>query len=116
MKAVTREAPVVPRPSAGESRWARDRTARSRCGLRPVQHGGHALVGALRSAGLIGWGQRTVPPRIPSWMRERPGPRARGPGDGPAGGDDSAGEFDPAWQRGPMGDWVRRYRPDLMGH
>ncbi|MFI9592241.1 hypothetical protein [Nonomuraea sp. NPDC052265] len=24
------------------------------------------------------------------------------------------GEIDPLWERGPMGDWVRRLRPDLM--
>ncbi|MFG1704650.1 hypothetical protein ACFLIM_15795 [Nonomuraea sp. M3C6] len=26
---------------------------------------------ALRSVGLIGWGERTVPPRVPGWMRDR---------------------------------------------
>lgn len=25
------------------------------------------------------------------------------------------GELDPQWQRGPMGDWVRHYRADLIG-
>jgi hypothetical protein len=70
---------------------------------------------ALRSVGLIGWGERTVPPRIPGWMRDR---LARVPVDPVTGRPEVAiplGEFDPLWERGPMGDWVRRHRPDLMG-
>ncbi|MEQ4719127.1 hypothetical protein [Nonomuraea sp. B19D2] len=70
---------------------------------------------ALRSAGLIGWGERTVPPRIPGWMRDR---LARVPVDPVTGRPEVAiplGEVDPLWERGPMGDWVRRRRPDLMG-
>ncbi|GAA3108293.1 hypothetical protein GCM10020001_027920 [Nonomuraea salmonea] len=70
---------------------------------------------ALRSVGLIGWGERAVPPRIPAWMRDR---LARVPVDPATGRPEVTiplGEFDPVWQRGPMGDWVRRYRPDLMG-
>jgi hypothetical protein len=70
---------------------------------------------ALRSAGLIGWGERTVPSRIPGWMRDR---LARVPVDPATGRPEVAiplGEFDPLWERGPMGDWVRRHRPDLMG-
>ncbi|NUR91984.1 MAG: hypothetical protein HOY71_48595 [Nonomuraea sp.] len=72
-------------------------------------------VQALRSAGLIGWGERTVPPRIPGWMRDR---LARVPTDPVTGRTEVAiplGEIDPLWQGGPMGDWVRRRRPDLMG-
>jgi hypothetical protein len=70
---------------------------------------------ALRSVGLIGWGERTVPPRVPGWMRDR---LARVPVEPDTGRPEVAiplGEFDPLWERGPMGDWVRRHRPDLMG-
>ncbi|NBE96108.1 hypothetical protein FE391_08075 [Nonomuraea sp. KC401] len=70
---------------------------------------------ALRSVGLIGWGLRTVPPRIPGWMRDR---LARVPVDPATGRPEVTiplGEFDPLWQRGRMGDWVRHHRPDLMG-
>ncbi|MFC4112373.1 hypothetical protein [Nonomuraea zeae] len=72
-------------------------------------------VQALPSAGLVGWGERTVPPRIPGWMRER---LARAPVDPATGRPEVAiplGEFDALWERGPMGAWVRRHRPDLMG-
>lgn len=77
--------------------------------------GARARVQPLRSVGLVGWGERTVPPRIPGWMRER---LARVPVDPDTGRPEVAiplGEFDPLWERGPMGDWVRRYRADLMG-
>ncbi|WP_433433642.1 hypothetical protein [Nonomuraea sp. CA-141351] len=70
---------------------------------------------ALRSVGLIGWGERTLPPRLPGWMRDR---LARVPVDLMTGRPEVAiplGEIDPLWERGPMGDWVRRHRPDLMG-
>ncbi|MBF8190789.1 hypothetical protein ITP53_34790 [Nonomuraea sp. K274] len=70
---------------------------------------------ALRSVGLIGWGERTVPPRVPRWMRDR---LARVPVDPATGRPEVTiplGEFDPLWERGRMGDWVRHHRPDLMG-
>ncbi|MEV4171131.1 hypothetical protein [Nonomuraea sp. NPDC049709] len=77
--------------------------------------GVRARVQPSRSVGLIGWGERTVPPRIPGWMRNR---MARVPVDPATGRPEVAiplGEFDPLWERGPMGDWVRRYRADLVG-
>ncbi|MGW3348419.1 hypothetical protein ACWDA3_34435 [Nonomuraea rubra] len=77
--------------------------------------GARARVGPLRSPGLVGWGERTVPPRIPGWMRER---LARVPVDPATGRPEVTiplGELDPQWQRGPMGDWVRHYRADLIG-
>ncbi|GAA2873990.1 hypothetical protein GCM10020220_074180 [Nonomuraea rubra] len=56
-----------------------------------------------------------MPPRIPGWMRER---LARVPVDPATGRPEVTiplGELDPQWQRGPMGDWVRHYRADLIG-
>ncbi|WP_260477904.1 ATP-binding protein [Nonomuraea sp. WAC 01424] len=76
--------------------------------------GARVRVQALRSVGLVGWGERTLPPRVPGWMRER---LARVPADPATGRPEVAiplGEIDPLWERGPMGDWVRRHRPDLM--
>ncbi|TDD26422.1 hypothetical protein [Nonomuraea diastatica] len=70
---------------------------------------------ALRSVGLIGWGERMVPPQIPGWMRDR---LSRVPVDPATGRPEVTiplGEFDALWQRGRMGDWVRHHRPDLMG-
>ncbi|MEV0312213.1 hypothetical protein [Nonomuraea fuscirosea] len=74
-----------------------------------------ARVRPLRSTGLIGWGERTVPSRVPRWMRAR---LAAVPVDPATGRPEVAiplGEFDPRWERGPMGDWVRRHRADLVG-
>jgi hypothetical protein len=72
-------------------------------------------VGAIRSQGVIGWGYRSVPPRAPGWMRENLANQPRSPVDGrplvaiPLGG------IDPNWLHGPMAQWIRLYRPDLLG-
>ncbi|MFI9557674.1 hypothetical protein [Nonomuraea endophytica] len=69
----------------------------------------------LRATGLIGWGTRRTPERLPGWMRAR---LAAVPVDPATGRPEVAiplGELDPLWERGPMGAWIRRYRPDLMG-
>lgn len=71
-------------------------------------------VQPLRSVGLVGWGERTVPPRVPGWVRDR---LASVPVDPATGRPEVAiplGEFDALWQNGPMGGWVRRHRPDLL--
>lgn len=68
----------------------------------------------LRATGVIGWGERVVPARIPGWMRDR---LAAAPVDPDSGRPEVAiplGEFDPLWERGPMGAWIRRHRPDLL--
>ncbi|WP_147268140.1 hypothetical protein [Spongiactinospora rosea] len=71
-------------------------------------------AGTMRSLGLIGWGERVVPQRIPGWMRQR---LAAVPVDRRTGRPEVSiplGAIDPAWQNGDMGSWVARYRPDLM--
>src|SRR5262245_61719475 len=74
-----------------------------------------ASIGAMRSQGVIGWGHRTVPARAPGWMRENLANQPKNPTDGrplvaiPLGG------IDPNWLRGPMAQWIRLYRPDLLG-
>lgn len=73
-------------------------------------------VGAMRSQGVIGWGHRTVPPRTPAWLRENLAKQPTNPVDGrplvaiPLGG------IDPNWLHGPMAQWIRLYRPDLLGN
>jgi len=72
-------------------------------------------VGEMKSRGIIGWGERVVPPNAPGWMRENLAAQPTNPYDGrplvaiPLGG------IDPNWAMGPMGQWIRMYRPDLLG-
>jgi hypothetical protein len=72
-------------------------------------------VGAVKSQGIIGWGERVVPPRAPGWMRENLAAQARNPWDGRPEVAIPLGGVDPNWMNGPMGQWVRLYRPDLLG-
>ncbi|MFG1686651.1 hypothetical protein ACGFNP_41250 [Nonomuraea sp. NPDC049269] len=90
-----------------ESRMASPRTIGRLGGVR-------VRAGALRSAGLIGWGTREVPPRVPRWMRAQLAGVPVDPRTGLQRLGIPLGAIDPLWERGPMGDWVRRHRPDLL--
>ncbi|GAA4520428.1 MULTISPECIES: hypothetical protein [Nonomuraea] len=71
-------------------------------------------AGAMRSVGLVGWGEREVPLRVPGWMRAH---LARVPVDPDTGLQwlgIPLGVVDPAWENGRMGEWVRHHRPDLL--
>ncbi|WP_433516106.1 hypothetical protein ACQP2T_11330 [Nonomuraea sp. CA-143628] len=83
---------------------------------RPIGGLGGVRVraGALWSVGLIGWGERDVPPRIPQWMRAQLAAVPVDPETGLQWLGIPLGAVDPLWERGPMGDWVRRHRPDLL--
>jgi hypothetical protein len=72
-------------------------------------------VGPVKSQGVIGWGERVVPPRAPGWMRENLAGQAKNPFDGRPEVAIPLGGLDPNWMNGPMGQWVRLYRPDLLG-
>jgi hypothetical protein len=71
-------------------------------------------IGSMNSLGLIGWGDRIIPPNAPSWMRENLGRQPRNPADGRPEVAIPLGGVDPNWLQGPMGQWVRMYRPDLL--
>jgi hypothetical protein len=71
-------------------------------------------AGVLWSVGLIGWGERDVPPRLPPWMRAQLAAVPVDPETGLQWIGIPLGAVDPLWERGPMGDWVRRHRPDLL--
>lgn len=79
------------------------------------ENGVQASVGAMASQGVIGWGQRVVPPNAPGWMRERLAAQPTNPVDGRPEVAIPLGGVDPNWMHGPMGQWVRMYRPDLLG-
>jgi hypothetical protein len=72
-------------------------------------------VGAMRSVGLIGWGDRFVPANAPGRLRENLANQRRHPVDGRPEVAIPLGGIDPNWLHGPMGAWVRGYRPDLLG-
>lgn len=73
-----------------------------------------ARAGAAQFDGLVGWGQRVLPAQAPGWMRTQVSDAPRHPEDGRAEVAIPLGAIDPGWSVGPMGSWVRHYRPDLM--
>ncbi len=85
-------------------------------GPRAVGRPGGVRVraGAMRSVGLVGWGSRVLPTRVPRWMRDHLARVPVHPGSGLQWLGIPLGALDPLWERGPMGDLVRRHRPDLM--
>ncbi|MFG1945093.1 hypothetical protein [Nonomuraea sp. NPDC048826] len=97
----------IERVDVVESRMVSPRTVGRPGGVR-------VRAGAMQSLGLVGWGEREVPPRIPRWMRAY---LSRVPVD-PATGLQwlgiPLGAVEPRWEHSRMGDWVRRHRPDLL--
>ncbi|MFD9944847.1 hypothetical protein ACFWYW_29480 [Nonomuraea sp. NPDC059023] len=97
----------IDRIDAVESRFPSPRTI-AKAGKIGVR------TGARRCIGLIGWGDYEIPHQAPRWL---PAYRARLPVD-PASGlrkiSIPLGAVDPLWESGPMGDRVRRHRPDLF--
>jgi hypothetical protein len=79
------------------------------------QGGVQVAVGAMQSQGIIGWGQRVIPPNAPGWMRENLAAQPKNPVDGRPEVAIPLGGIDPNWLHGPMGAWIRQYRPDLLG-
>ncbi|MDF5753350.1 hypothetical protein [Spongiactinospora sp. TRM90649] len=99
--------PDITRVGRVETRMASPRKVGRPGGMR-------VRAGATEALGLIGWGERVVPRRVPGWMRAR---LAEAPVDPRTGRPQVAiplGELDPAWQEGEMGAWVARHRPDLL--
>lgn len=72
-------------------------------------------VGAMMNQGIIGWGERVIPPNAPGWMRANLAAAPMNPYDGRPEVAIPLGGIDKNWLHGPMGQWVRIYRPDLMG-
>jgi hypothetical protein len=90
-------------------------TAVTKPGARVGVAGGARLtVPAWHNSGLIGWGEQHTPARAPGWVKDL---LARAPRDPRTGAPEVAiplGGLDDRWTVGGMGDWVRRYRPDLL--
>jgi hypothetical protein len=64
--------------------------------------------------GLSGWGERTFPANAPDRTREWLAQAPVNPADGRPEVAIPLGGIDPNWTSGPMGQWVRTYRPDLL--
>jgi hypothetical protein len=90
-------------------------TSMTKPGARVGVAGGARLtVRAWHNSGLIGWGEQQTPSRAPKWVKDL---LARAPRDPATGAPQVAiplGGLDDRWTVGAMGDWVRRYRPDLL--
>jgi len=84
-----------------------------------VVRGTHDTMMGTRAHGLVGGGLLTLTPAAPALLKIQV---KQFLGDGPA--DPAIGQrpmgiplapFDPDWQNGRIGRWVREYRPDLAG-
>lgn len=79
-------------------------------------HGGLQVgAGAVRTQGIIGWGHRVVPPNAPAWMHHDLAMAPVNPYDGRPEVAIPLSGIDPNWLHGAMGQWLRLYRPDLLG-
>jgi hypothetical protein len=67
-----------------------------------------------KNMGLIGWGQRQVPSRLPGWAVEQLAQARRHPETRALEIGIPLGTIDPRWPEGGMGHWVSQYRPDLL--
>lgn len=72
-------------------------------------------AGAVRTQGIIGWGHRVLPRNAPGWMRQQLAMAPVNPHDGRPEVAIPLSGIDPNWMQGAMGQWVRTYRPDLLG-
>jgi hypothetical protein len=82
--------------------------------MPPDRDGIRVRTGTRRCVGLVGWGEHEVPLEVPGWMIAH---LARTEVDRRTGLERLSiplGTVDPLWEDGPMGDWVRRNRPDLF--
>jgi hypothetical protein len=73
-----------------------------------------ASAGSVRTHGIVGWGQRVIPPNAPGWMRQNLAMAPVNPYDGRPEVAIPLSGIDPDWTRGAMGRWVHLYRPDLF--
>lgn len=90
-------------------------TSMTRPGARVGVPGGVRMsVRPWRNSGLVGWGEQEIPDKAPGWVKDL---LARAPRDPRTGAPEVAiplSGLDATWTIGPIGDWVRRYRPDLL--
>jgi hypothetical protein len=72
-------------------------------------------AGPTKSLGIAGWGERVIPRNAPGWQRQLLATAPTNPTDGRPMVSIPLGDIDPNWTSGPMVQWFRHYRPDLLG-
>ncbi len=75
--------------------------------------GTHIRTGTRKCVGVVGWGEYEVSPDAPGWLISHLDRLPVDPVTGLAKLGIPLGVVDPLWEHGPMGDQVRRHRPDL---
>ncbi|MFI6595968.1 hypothetical protein ACIBHX_06955 [Nonomuraea sp. NPDC050536] len=83
---------------------------------RTVTRGDRIYVrtGARQCVGLVGWGYYELPPHAPHWLWTHLTRMRVDPETGLSEISIPLGVIDPLWERGPMGELVRRRRPELF--
>lgn len=71
-------------------------------------------TGDIKRSGLVGWGEQSLPDSAPDWLREQLAQAPREPRSGAQRVAIPLGLVDATWETGPIGAWVRKYRPDLL--
>lgn len=75
--------------------------------------GTHIRTGTRKCVGVVGWGDYEISPRAPGWLISHLDRMPVDPITGLPKLSIPLGVVDPLWEEGPMGDRVRRHRPDL---
>ncbi|MEU4234035.1 hypothetical protein AB0F17_58015 [Nonomuraea sp. NPDC026600] len=75
--------------------------------------GTHIRTGTRKCVGVVGWGEYEISPRAPGWLISHLDRLPVDPVTGLPRLSIPLGVVDPLWEHGPMGDRVRRHRPDL---
>ncbi|MBT2224794.1 hypothetical protein [Nonomuraea sp. NEAU-A123] len=76
--------------------------------------GTHIRTGTRKCVGVVGWGEYQLSPRAPGWLISHLDRLPVDPVIGLPKLSIPLGVVDPLWEHGPMGDRVRRQRPDLF--
>ncbi|MEU7863126.1 hypothetical protein [Nonomuraea sp. NPDC049141] len=75
--------------------------------------GTHIRTGTRKCVGVVGWGEYEISPRAPGWLISHLDRLPVDPVTGLPRLGIPLGVVDPLWEDGPMGDRIRRHRPDL---
>ncbi|WP_433512283.1 hypothetical protein ACQP2T_52460 [Nonomuraea sp. CA-143628] len=75
--------------------------------------GTHVRTGTRKCVGVVGWGEYEISPSAPGWLISHLDRMPVDPIIGLPKLSIPLGVVDPLWEHGPMGDRVRRHRPDL---
>ncbi|TWD83770.1 hypothetical protein FB561_4939 [Kribbella amoyensis] len=86
-------------------------TPRRRLHVGPVPRSYQA---SMTDHGLHGWSMVTLPAQVPAVMRQALTAMPVDQASGKRHIGVPLASFDPSWPQGPIGAWIRAYRPDLL--